>query len=84
MAALLKRGLTEESHQVFVAHDGVEGYEMAGSTEFDVIVLDVMLPGMDGLAIARRLREAHNQTPVLMLTARSRARKMSKENGFVR
>jgi len=73
MAALLKRGLTEESHQVFVAHDGVEGYEMAGSTEFDVIVLDVMLPGMDGLAIARRLREAHNQTPVLMLTARDTA-----------
>ena len=70
MAALLKRGLTEEGHQVFLAHDGPEGYEMARSAEFDVIVLDVMLPGMDGLAIARRLREAQNQTPVLMLTAR--------------
>lgn len=70
MAALLKRGLTEEGHQVFLAHEGVEGYEMARASEFDVIVLDVMLPGMDGLAIARRLREAHNQTPVLMLTAR--------------
>jgi DNA-binding response OmpR family regulator len=70
MAALLKRGLTEEGHQVFLAHEGVEGYEMACASEFDVIVLDVMLPGMDGLAIARRLREAHNQTPVLMLTAR--------------
>lgn len=73
MAALLKRGLTEEGHQVFVACDGVEGYEMARSAEFDVIVLDVMLPGMDGLAVARRLREAHNQTPVLMLTARDTA-----------
>jgi DNA-binding response OmpR family regulator len=73
MAALLKRGLTEEGHQVFVAHNGVEGYEMARSAEFDVIVLDVMLPGMDGLEIARRLRESHNQTPVLMLTARDTA-----------
>jgi two-component system OmpR family response regulator len=70
MAALLKRGLTEEGHQVFLAHEGVEGYEMARASEFDVIVLDVMLPGIDGFAIARRLREAHNQTPVLMLTAR--------------
>jgi DNA-binding response OmpR family regulator len=73
MAALLKRGLTEEGHQVFLAHEGLEGYEMARSAEFDVIVLDVMLPGMDGLAIARRLREAQNQTPVLMLTARDTA-----------
>src|SRR6185312_1675711 len=70
MAALLKRGLTEEGHQVFLAHEGVEGYEMARASDFDVIVLDVMLPGMDGFTIARRLREGHNQTPVLMLTAR--------------
>ncbi len=73
MAELLKRGLTEEGHQVFVANEGVEGYEMARSADFDVIVLDVMLPGMDGLAIARKLREARNQTPVLMLTARDTA-----------
>jgi two-component system OmpR family response regulator len=70
MAALLKRGLMEEGHQVFLAHEGVEACEMAHASEFDVIVLDVMLPGMDGFTIARRLREAHNQTPVLMLTAR--------------
>jgi DNA-binding response OmpR family regulator len=73
MAALLKRGLTEEGHQVFVAYDGLEGFEMARSAEFDILVLDVMLPGMDGLAIARRLREENNQTPVLMLTARDTA-----------
>lgn len=73
MASLLKRGLTEEGHQVFIAHEGTEGFEMARSAEFDVLVLDVMLPGMDGLAIARRLRELHNQTPVLMLTARDTA-----------
>ena len=69
----LKRGLTEEGHQVFVAHDGLKGYEMARSAEFDVIVLDVMLPGLDGITVARRLREARNQTPVLMLTARDNA-----------
>ncbi|HVV46292.1 MAG TPA: response regulator transcription factor, partial [Bryobacteraceae bacterium] len=73
MAALLKRGLTEEGHQVFVAYDGLEGFEMARSAEFDILVLDVMLPGMDGLSIARRLREENNQTPVLMLTARDTA-----------
>lgn len=73
MAGLLQRGLTEEGHQVFVAHEGIAGYEMARAADFDVIVLDVMLPGMDGLTIARRLRESHNQTPVLMLTARDTA-----------
>ena len=73
MAELLKRGLSEEGHQVVVARDGAEGYEMAGVSAFDVIVLDVMLPRMDGIAITRRLRDAHNQTPVLMLTARDAA-----------
>lgn len=73
MASLLKRGLTEEGHQVFVAHHGVEGYEMARAAEFDVIVLDVMLPGLDGYSFATKLREARNQTPVLMLTARDTA-----------
>jgi DNA-binding response OmpR family regulator len=73
MAELLKRGLSEEGHQVVVARDGAEGYEMAGASAFDVIVLDVMLPRMDGIAITRRLRDAHNQTPVLMLTARDAA-----------
>ena len=76
MAELLKRGLSEEGHQVVVARDGAEGYEMAGASAFDVIVLDVMLPGMDGIAITRRLRDEHNQTPVLMLTARDTASDM--------
>ncbi|HVW85587.1 MAG TPA: response regulator transcription factor [Bryobacteraceae bacterium] len=73
MAELLKRGLSEEGHQVAVARDGAEGFEMARASSFDVIVLDVMLPRMDGLTITRRLREAKNQTPVLMLTARDAA-----------
>jgi len=70
MAELLDRTLHEEGHQVVVARDGREGFEIAGSCPFDVIVLDVMLPGMDGLSIARRLRDLRNQTPILMLTAR--------------
>src|SRR5260370_6337576 len=70
MAELLERTLHEDGHQVVVAHDGREGLEIARSSPFDVIVLDVMLPVMDGLAVARKLRENRNQTPVLMLTAR--------------
>lgn len=70
MAELLERTLREEGHQVVVACDGRAGFEIARSSAFDVIVLDLMLPGMDGLTVARRLREGHNQTPILMLTAR--------------
>ena len=70
MAELLRQTLSEEGHQVVVARDGREGFEIAQCSPFDVIVLDVMLPLMDGLAVARRLRDCRNQTPVLMLTAR--------------
>lgn len=70
MAELLEQALHEEGHQVVLARDGREGFEIARYSPFDVIVLDVMLPGMDGLAVARKLRERGNQTPVLMLTAR--------------
>lgn len=70
MAELLERALQEEGHQVVVARDGREGFEFARASQFDAIVLDVMLPKMDGMALARRLRQSHNQTPVLMLTAR--------------
>jgi DNA-binding response OmpR family regulator len=70
MAELLRETLREEGHNVVWAKDGREAFEIARSSAFDVIVLDVMLPHMDGLAVARRLREERNQTPVLMLTAR--------------
>ena len=70
MAELLEQTLHEEGHQVVLARDGREGFEIARCSPFDVIVLDVMLPGLDGLAVARKLRERGNQTPVLMLTAR--------------
>jgi two-component system OmpR family response regulator len=70
MAELLRRGLTEEGHHVVVARNGVQGLEIAQSSSFDVIVLDIMLPQVNGLVVARRLRESRNKTPVLMLTAR--------------
>jgi DNA-binding response OmpR family regulator len=70
MAALLERTLEEEGHQVIVAKDGKAGYGFARYSDFDVIVLDVLLPGMDGWAVARKLREESIQTPILMLTAR--------------
>jgi DNA-binding response OmpR family regulator len=70
MAVLLAQTLREEGHQVIVAKDGREGFEMAFTAHFDVIVLDVMLPTMDGVTIARKLRDRRIQTPVLMLTGR--------------
>ena len=70
MAKLLKKGLQEENHSVMVAHDGMEGFDMSRTDEFDAVVLDVMLPGMTGFEIARRLRDSNSQVPILMLTAR--------------
>ncbi len=73
MAELLRRGLASEGHVVTVATDGSIGLVEAQSHSFDAVVLDVMLPGLDGLAIAKRLRSAGNRIPVLMLTARDAA-----------
>lgn len=70
MAGVLKKGLEAENHQITLAHDGRTGLELASATEFDVLVLDLMLPVMDGFEVARRLRKNDNQTPILMLTAR--------------
>ena len=70
MAALLRRGLTEEGHAVDVARTGDDGVWMAQAAEYDAIVLDLMLPGMDGLSVCRRWRENGVWAPVLMLTAR--------------
>jgi two-component system response regulator MprA len=70
MAALLKKGLEEENHSVSVAFDGLEALDLARIYEFDAIVLDLMLPGVDGFEVARRLRRSRNQTPILILTAR--------------
>src|SRR6202158_3796644 len=70
MVELLQRGLTEEGHTVACATDGRGGLELAANYEFDVIILDVMMPRMDGYQLARRLRSEKILTPVLMLTAK--------------
>src|SRR5919199_4726947 len=70
VARLVSRALTEAGHRVEVAVDGVEGLARAETGIFDVVVLDVMLPRLDGLDISRRLRKGQVRTPILMLTAR--------------
>jgi two-component system, OmpR family, response regulator len=70
MAALLRRGLTEDGYATDVAKTGDEALWMARATPYDVIVLDVMLPGRDGLTVCRELRESGVWAPILVLTAR--------------
>jgi two-component system copper resistance phosphate regulon response regulator CusR len=70
MLELLRRGLSEEGHTVSCAADGSEGLQMVRDHDFDVVILDVMLPKMDGFELARSMRVENNCTPVLMLTAR--------------
>src|SRR5919198_145009 len=70
MAALIRRGLTEEGLVVDVADKGEDALWMAGSTEYDALVLDVLLPGIDGFETCRRLRADGVWAPVLLLTAR--------------
>src|SRR5579864_4716722 len=70
MSDLLRKGLTEEGHNATCASDGVEGLAMAKSYEFDVIILDVMMPKLNGYELARRLRAEKVRTPILMLTAK--------------
>ncbi len=70
MAELLRRGLTKEGHLATIAVDGMKGLEEAQTRTFDMILLDIMLPGLDGLNVARRLRTSGLRTPILMLTAR--------------
>ena len=66
MARLLRRGLTEQDMVVDLAEQGEDAVWMAAATHYDVIVLDVMLPGIDGFETCRRMREAEVWTPVLM------------------
>jgi two-component system, OmpR family, response regulator len=70
MATLLQRGLREEGYAVDVAHDGTDGLWLGTEQDYDAIVLDVMLPGVDGFDVCRRLRAADRWAPILLLTAR--------------
>jgi len=71
LAAMLRRGLTEDGYRVDVVGDGTQAIWQASETAYDVVVLDVMLPGADGFSVCRQLRAADVWTPVLMLTART-------------
>lgn len=70
IANSIKKGLEQDSFAVDMANDGISGYDFASTEEYDAIILDRMLPGMDGIAICKKLREAGIHTPVLMLTAK--------------
>jgi DNA-binding response OmpR family regulator len=70
MAGLLKRGLEEESYRVSLARDGQSALDVSSAGQFDAIVLDVMLPRLSGVEVARELRSREQYTPLLMLSAR--------------
>jgi DNA-binding response OmpR family regulator len=72
IATGLRFNIEAEGHEAFVAEDGDTALEVIGKSRFDAIVLDIMLPGIDGFEIARRMREKEDYTPILMLTARGR------------
>jgi DNA-binding response OmpR family regulator len=70
IAAYMKRGLEEQGYAVDNVYSGNEALDWIEATLYDIIVLDIMLPGVDGLTICRQLRQNGNRTPILMLTAR--------------
>lgn len=71
IANSIKKGLEQERYAVDVAYDGLDGFDLASTEEYDLVVLDLMLPGMDGLEICRQLRLKQIHTPILILTAKS-------------
>lgn len=71
IANTIKKGLEQERFAVDLAYDGTEGFDLASSEDYDAIILDLMLPGMDGLTICKELRKKQIHTPILMLTAKS-------------
>ena len=70
IANTIKEGLEQERYTVDVAYDGETGYDLASTEDYDVIVLDLMLPKMNGLEISQKLRQEDIHTPILMLTAK--------------
>jgi two-component system copper resistance phosphate regulon response regulator CusR len=69
VASFIKQGLEEQSYTVTIAYDGFFGHKLATENEFDVIIMDLMIPYMNGLELCKRLREEDIKTPILMLTA---------------
>jgi len=70
IASFISKGLAEAGFEVEVRHDGDEGYRLAVEHRFDAVVLDIMLPGRDGLSILKQLRSRRNAVPVILVTAR--------------
>ena len=70
IADFIKQGLKEEGYSVDVAYDGEKGYFLAGTEEYDAIVLDLMIPKIDGVTLCKKLRQDKISTPILMLTAK--------------
>ncbi len=70
VAGFIKKGLEEETYAVDVAYDGEEGFHLAAMNEYDMIILDLMLPKMDGLEVLTQLRDKKVSTPILLLTAK--------------
>ncbi len=70
IANSIKKGLELERYAVDVAYNGLDGYDLASTEDYDLIILDLMLPGMDGLNICQQLRQKGNHVPILILTAR--------------
>jgi DNA-binding response OmpR family regulator len=70
LCSVVERGLTEEGYAVDTAHDGEEGERLARINDYDLVVLDIMMPRLDGLSVCRNLRRTHNDVPILMLTAK--------------
>ncbi|MFC6101796.1 response regulator transcription factor [Olivibacter domesticus] len=69
LASLIQRGLSAEGYHVNIALDGETGLDMVNSTSYDIIILDLMLPGISGMEVCQLLRKENNQIPILMLTA---------------
>ena len=78
IARSLKEGLEDEAYAVDVAHDGDEGYRTATADDYDAIILDIMLPSMNGYEVCQALRQDGKRTPILMLTARDAERDIVK------
>jgi DNA-binding response OmpR family regulator len=71
IANSIKQGLEQEHYIVDLAYDGITGFDLAVSEKFDLIILDLLIPGMDGIRIAKKLRNGNIHTPILMLTAKA-------------
>jgi len=70
IANAIKKGLTQESYAVDVAYTGTDGYDLASTEDYDLLILDIMLPGISGIDICKKLRDAQIHTPILLLTAK--------------